>query len=391
MKIAILTCGMLPIPAVQGGAVENLIDFYLEYNDRKKLYDMTVYSPWDARVAKHPALASHANHYVFIDVTSLKARIARRLYGSLHHGDYYNHFIEYYFEQVYKDLRRKSYDCIILENCPGYACKLSRRGYKNLVLHLHNELLHAHSRCHDTIFNSLSKILTVSDYIKGRVSTIQSNIKTETIYNGIDLKRFSISQDRTITRQSLGFSDRDFVVVYSGRINQEKGVSELIDAMLLLKDAPDIKLMILGGSFFGNALDEDDFIRSLKEKAEQTAGRIVFTGFIRYEDMARYLRLADAAVLPSIWEEPFGLTCVETMAAGLPLITTHSGGIPEICEGVATIVGREHVADNLAAAIRDLYEHPEKRKQMGKASLERAQLFDKETYARNFLAALERL
>ena len=44
MKIAILTSGILPVPAVQGGAVENLIDFYLAYNERQKLHDITVYS-----------------------------------------------------------------------------------------------------------------------------------------------------------------------------------------------------------------------------------------------------------------------------------------------------------------------------------------------------------
>ena len=38
MKLAVLTCGTLPIPAVQGGAVENLIDFYLEYNNRENLH-----------------------------------------------------------------------------------------------------------------------------------------------------------------------------------------------------------------------------------------------------------------------------------------------------------------------------------------------------------------
>ena len=81
MKLAILTCGMLPIPAVQGGAVENLIDFYLEFNDLHRLHDITVYSPWDAKVEKHPALSSQVNHYVYIDVTSLKARIGRKLYG----------------------------------------------------------------------------------------------------------------------------------------------------------------------------------------------------------------------------------------------------------------------------------------------------------------------
>ena len=79
------------------------------------------------------------------------------------------------------------------------------------------------------------------------------------------------------------------------------------------------------------------------------------------------------------------------MAAGLPLITTRSGGIPEICEGVATIVERENIVDHLASAILYLYQHPEKRQKMAAASLERSKLFDKETYAKNFFAALESL
>ena len=110
MKIAIITCGILPIPAVQGGAVENLIDFYLEYNNRKKLHDMTIYSPWDPKIANHPALTSDVNHYVYIDVSSLKAKIARKLYGYIHHNEYYNYFIEYYFEKVYINLKKKKYN-----------------------------------------------------------------------------------------------------------------------------------------------------------------------------------------------------------------------------------------------------------------------------------------
>ena len=97
MKLAILTCGILPIPAVQGGAVENLIDFYLAYNDQKKFHDITIYSPWDNQVTKHPALTSDVNHYHYIDVTSLKARISRRLRSFFHFGEYYNYFIEYYW------------------------------------------------------------------------------------------------------------------------------------------------------------------------------------------------------------------------------------------------------------------------------------------------------
>lgn len=391
MKIAILTCGMLPIPAVQGGAVENLIDFYLDYNDRMKLHDITVYSPWDPKVPQHPALTSEVNHYHYIDVTSLKARIARRVYGYFHSHEFYNYFIEYYFEKVFASLNKKDYDFILLENCPGYAYKLSQRGYRNLILHLHNELLHSKSRHNDEIFNSLAKILTVSDYIKERVATIQTSSKIQTIYNGIDLKEFSPKETPHINRKTIGFSENNFVMIYSGRINKEKGVSELIDAFLCLKDYPQIRLMILGSSFFENTKNENDFIRSMKDKAKSIEDKIVFTGFVPYNQVPDYLQLADIAVLPSMWEEPFGLTIVEAMAAGLPLVTTRSGGIPEICEGVATIVDRDNVVGNLASAIIDLYEHPEKRKQMAAASIERAKLFDKELFTKNFFAALEEI
>ena len=390
MKIAILTCGILPIPAVQGGAVENLIDFYLEYNNEKRLHDITVYSPWDSKVETHPAFCSEVNHYFYIDVTSFKARIARKLYGFFHHNEYYNHYIEFYFEKIYAHLKNQDYDCILLENSPGYAYKLSQRGYRNIILHLHNELLHSNSRYHNEIFNSLSIILTVSDYIKRKVSAIQPSDKIHTIYNGIDLKKFSPKESLSISRKDIGFSEDDFIIIYSGRINNEKGISELIDALFQLRDIPQIRLMVLGSSFFDNAKNEESFILSLKEKAKKIEHKIIFTGFIPYNQVPEYLQLADIAVLPSMWEEPFGLTIVEAMASGLPLITTRSGGIPEICKDVATIVDREDIVNNLASSILDLYNNPEICKQMSKASIERAKLFDKEKYAENFFAAIER-
>ena len=392
MKIAILNSGILPVPAVLGGAVENLTDFYLEYNNRVKLHDITIYSVWDPKVMKHPAQSSCVNHYYYIDTTSFKARIERRIRKFFHSKkEYYNYFIEFYFEKAFSDLKEKRFDYIILENCPGHAYKLSQRGYRNLILHLNNDLLNSESRYHDIIFNSLSLILTCSDYIKERVSTIQACNKIRTLYNAIDIKIFLPPKSFHVSRKQLGFSEDDFVIVYSGRINQDKGVSELIDAMLRIKKTSNIKLMIIGCSFFGNTNNEDFFIRSLKEKSKTLEERIVFTGFIPYEDVPYYLHLADIAVLPSMWDEPFGLTIAEALAAGLPLITTRSGGIPEICEGVAIIVDREQIVDNLANAILDLYHHPEKRTLMAKASVERAQQFDKETYAKNFFAALENL
>lgn len=391
MKIAILTCGMLPIPAVLGGAIENFIDFYLDFNNRNKFHDITVYSPWVPQVVNHPALSSDVNHYHFIDVTSLKARIERRLRKYFHSNEYYNYFIEYYFEKAFAHLKNKDYDYIILENCPGQAYKLSQRGYKNLILHMNNDLLNSNTPHHNEIYKSFVKIITVSNYIKGRVSTIQPNNHIQVINNGIDLQNFSRKEESLVTREKIGVEKDDFIIVYSGRINNEKGVSELIDAMLLLKNYPNIKLMIIGGTFFGDAKNEDDFVHSLKEKGKEIKDRIIFTGFIPYENVPAYLQLADIAALPSIWNDPFPTTELEAQAMGLPIITTVRGGIPEEVskENAILLETDEHIVKNLASAILDLYEHPEKRKKMAAVSLERAKLFDKETFAKNFFKAIE--
>ena len=80
MRIAILTSGILPIPAVNGGAVENHIDFYLRYNNNNNLHDMTVFSIWDEKIAGHLALQSKVNHYKYIDTKNLWARICKNIH-----------------------------------------------------------------------------------------------------------------------------------------------------------------------------------------------------------------------------------------------------------------------------------------------------------------------
>ena len=166
---------------------------------------------------------------------------------------------------------------------------------------------------------------------------------------------------------------------------------ELIEAMNQLKEHQNIKLLVIGSSFYGNANNENDFAKKLKEMAEPLKDRIIFTGFIPYSDMPNYLSMADVAVIPSVWEDPFPTTVLEAQAMGLPIITTRRGGIPEeVTEENAILLDTdEFFIDNLAKAIFDLYEHPEKRRDMSEASLERSKLFSKERYAHEFFEALE--
>ena len=107
--------------------------------------------------------------------------------------------------------------------------------------------------------------------------------------------------------------------------------------------------------------------------------------------MPNYLSIANIAVIPSIWDDPFPTTVLEAQAMGLPIITTRRGGIPEEVsqENAILLETDEHFIENLADTILDLYQHPEKRKAMSQASLERSKLFDKDRYAKEFFEAIE--
>ena len=379
MKIAVLTSGILPVPAVLGGAVENLIDYYLEYNNQHQLHDITVYSntpPRSASIVETPN-----THYHYIDTISWWGRLKRHLYVRTHTVGYYNAYFEYFFHQALKDIAKKEYDVIILENRPGYAIPVSKVSKAKIIIHLHNDLLNKNSKDAKEICKVCDKVITVSNYIKSRVETIGAEIPIETVYNGIDLERFYHATP--INRKTFGFKEHDFIVVYSGRLIKEKGIEELIDAFIQLKDYPSIKLLILGGSFYGIS-QNNPFLDTLKKKCETIKNQIVFTGFIPYEQLPNYLKVGDVAVVPSMWEEPFGLTCVEAMAAGLPLITTNTGGIPEICKNAVHVIDKKEINNLLYLQILSLYkDSPTLNK------LDKIEIFDKNVYAHSFLISIK--
>lgn len=389
MKIAILTSGILPVPAVQGGAVEILIDYYLKYNDQHRLHDITVYSVWHSDVKKYPTLKSNVNHYKYIKVTGWLAKLKKTIYKKRHEKEYYHYTIEYFFDQAMKVILKQHYDIIILENRPGFVLKLKDKTTAKIVYHLHNDILNDSTKYASIIYEAATRIISVSNYITSRVKTINcKDTKCITVHNGIDTEAFSRNSSPT---HLTSINDEDFVLIFSGRINKEKGIKELIAAMKTIGKKNPIKLLVLGSSFYGNANSEDIFVQQLKEKAESIKDRIFFTGFIPYNKMPCYLKLADVAIIPSNWDDPFPTTILEAQAMGLPIITTRRGGIPEEVteENAILLETDDKFVDNLAAAILDLYEHPEKRAQMSVASRERSKLFDKETYAKDFFAALE--
>lgn len=388
-KIAILTSGIRPVPAVQGGAVENLVEAYLDYNERQKLYDITVYSVWHNGLLQIPQQkGTTLTHYHYIDVNSRWNRLRKAIYLRLHGREYYHDTVEFFFEEAYRHLKRQNYDVIVVENRPGYVLKLRQRTSVPIVVHLHNDFLNIQTRAGSDIYESSTRIICVSDYIVARVKTLKNNInKCLTVYNAIDINRFYHAQPES--RSSYGFKEGDIVLAYSGRLTEEKGILELIKAVRLVNLQKDVKLLVIGANDYGDHARENTFTQQLKIEAEELKGKIVFTGYVDYRQIPSLLKMANIAVIPSMWEEPFGLTVVEAMAAGLPLITTRSGGIPEICEGVARIVDKKNVVENMAEAILEIAENTKLRHDMAKKSITRSNDFNKSTYARQFLDALD--
>ena len=141
------------------------------------------------------------------------------------------------------------------------------------------------------------------------------------VHNGIDAELFArVAANRVRMRKEFGYAGSDFVCAMTGRITSEKGHSVLLHAAGILKSsAPDVKFLIAG---------EGPLLAELKSESELKAlSNVMFLGF--RSDVPDVLSAADALILPSLYEG-LGLSALEAMAAGLPVIASRVGGVPEV-------------------------------------------------------------
>ncbi len=387
MRIAIVTSGRLPVPATKGGAVETKLDYILDYNAEHHLHDITVYSVKpDKAIDKN----TRENHYVNITLDSFWAKVGKKIYHYLNKTPYYNDIAEYFLYHCIRHMKGRQFDCIIIANRPGFVLKLREKIGGKLVNQINNDYISPDSPKASAIKEASSLIITCSDFLNRQTSKVacQANTPIVTVHNGIDIKRFA--EAKPIDRAVLGMSKDDFIVFFSGRLTKEKGILELIQAIKQIKTIPNLKLIIAGASFYGKDSPQTPYIQELQREAETIKEQVVFTGFVDYSDMPSYLKVADVAVVPSLWEEPFGLTVLEAMAAGLPLVATRCGGIPEVCEGVSLLIERENICQNIVQAITHLYENPDEARLMANKAAERSWHFDKTPFSEKYLQALTR-
>jgi glycosyltransferase involved in cell wall biosynthesis len=163
-------------------------------------------------------------------------------------------------------------------------------------------------------------------------------------------------------------------VGFIGRIVPEKGVDVLVDALADF----DARLLVVGEGIARAGLEA--------QTAGWPSGKAVFTGGVADSAVPDYLACMDALVLPSrttaSWAEQFGHVLVEAMAAGVPVIGSSSGAIPEVI-GEAGLVFPEGDAGALRVQLATLFDDPALRKRLvalGRARVER--LYTNERIAR---------
>lgn len=403
-KIAIITSGYFPVPPVRGGAIESLINLIIEENNIKEDVDLTVYSMYDAEAEAISNCYCHTKvKYIkipgiirFIDVCIYC--LAKNLFKKKKHMSY-RYIMQrlYFINRVSKDISCSKYDKLIFQNHPTLLGVLKK--YNNLKKYKGKFYYHAHNEIYNTFGNDellkmCNKIICVSHFIENSISSflhIDDPAKFVVLRNRVDEDRFRNIKEEKIydfmNKYSIPIGYTLFT--FTGRLNPEKGVKELLLAYKLSRPK-NSKLIIAGSYYFGSGM-KSNYESELEHIAEDIKEEIIFTGNIAYDDMPLLYHISDVIVVPSIWNDPAPLTVIESLTCGKPLITTYSGGIPEYANKNNSLIFEidDELVDKLVEGIRILSEDEITRKRLADVAFKESKKWTKESFYDDFIKCLD--
>lgn len=377
-KLAIITPGFKPVPSVKGGAIEQLITDMLIANEATYNYDIDVYTIYDRDID-----SNHFNHTNIIYVKSkwydffirgINFVKRKFLINRRSNFDYLSYMMEREFKTDY-------YDIVLVENnMDTFISLLKKIKKERLFFHLHNDF-----DCNDPaktesktqiVINNVDGILTVSNYLKEKLEKYGAKnvFFVPNFVKNQEFNKQSLVQ-KIMLRSKYHFEKNDVIVTYIGRLDKEKGVDKLLEAIYLLRDYPKIKCLIVGESLDPSSQNEynekiNRLVKSLKE-------RVVLTGYIKNTDLASIYAISNFIVIPSQCEEAFGLVALEAMKMRKAVIASESGGLPEVLSVKGAVIlkkGNDFVT-NLAMAIKKLSEDKKLCKKMGEYNYKKSKTF----------------
>jgi alpha-maltose-1-phosphate synthase len=202
------------------------------------------------------------------------------------------------------------------------------------------------------------------------------------VHNGFDAAPFLASAWKpaqvAALRQSVA-SPGEQIVLFASRLDPQKGIAAFYQSAARVVTAmPNIRYLIAGGA---DTRHDGQMMQQLAADHRALERRVKLLGPVERKQLALLYQIADLAIVPSLYES-FGYAAVEAMAAGVPVVATHVGGLAEIIEhnrtGLLVPVhvdagGLRHVdVDQLVEAQLTVLGNPELARQLGQAGRERA-------------------
>ena len=182
--------------------------------------------------------------------------------------------------------------------------------------------------------------------------------KVTTVYNGIDIARFKVTNESQITKtkQVLHLPLNSQIIITVAVLREPKGIQYMINALpAILEEIPDIHYLVVGDGAYGTSLKDLSAALSIQD-------HITFAG--HRTDIPDLLACGDIFVLPTLGDA-LPTVLIEALAAGKPIVASNVGGVPEIIEnGVNGVLIPPGDSSGLADACLQLLKNREQASQM---------------------------
>jgi len=262
---------------------------------------------------------------------------------------------------------------IEVHNRPETALALARwLPEARVVLFLHNDpqtMRQAGSAAERTaLLHRMARVVTVSDYLRGRLmaGVFAPAPPPAVLPNCIDLA--------ALLAVGAAIGPRAQEILFVGRVVPEKAPDAFVAACAAaLPKLPGWRAAIIGADRFRADSPDTPFVRRVKAEAEAAGVRML--GYQDHPEVLAALARTAIVVVPSRWQEPFGLTALEAMASGAALIASPRGGLPEVA-GDAALYADPDDPQTIAAAMLALATDRTRRDALAAAARQRAKRFD---------------
>ncbi len=208
-----------------------------------------------------------------------------------------------------------------------------------------------------------------SRFTAATLPLIYPRVPCEVVYYPVAPAPNTAAEDREAVRAELKTAPEAVVVIQVSRMEEWKGHRPHLSALARLGGVPGWACWMVGGA---QRPHEARYLEALRAEAAALGigARVNFLG--QRGDVARLLAAADIHCQPNSGPEPFGITFVEALYAGLPVVTTAIGGALEIVDGSCGMLVEPNDPAALAAALGKLIEDGELRARLGAAGPARA-------------------